>query len=114
MLLFLPEPWEFRKDHQHLSNRLKKSPAYLIRGYSFDVCVDFESCYLSGYSWVTLCIQNNFPAFMNVKDSQGLNVLLRLNHTNFLGFMLLFLVKIWEMKITLYCNILTTLGRPVK
>lgn len=36
--------------------------------------------FLSGYSWVTFCIRNNFPAFMNVKDPQGLNVLARLNY----------------------------------
>lgn len=90
MSLFLPEPWEFRKDHQDLSNRLKKSPAYIIRDYSFDVWVDFEVCFLSGDSWVTVCIQNNFPAFMNVKDSQGLNILVWLNHFHFLSFMLNF------------------------
>lgn len=113
MLLFLPELREIRKDHQDLSNRLKKSPAYLIRDYSFDVWVDFEACFLSGYSWVTLCIQNNFPAFMNVKDPQGLNVLMWLNYFHFLSFILNSL-RLGKMKIPLCCNILTTLGRAVK
>lgn len=75
MLLLLPEPWEIRKDHQDLSNRLTKSPAYLIRDYSFDVWVDFDACFFSGYSWVTFCILGSFPTLMNVKDPRGLNVL---------------------------------------
>lgn len=88
MSLFLLEPWEIRKDHQDPGNRLTKSPAYLIRDYSFDVWVDFDACFLSGYSWVTFCILNNFLAFMNVKDPQGLNVLVWLNYSHFLSLVL--------------------------
>lgn len=113
MSLFLPEPWEFRKDHQDLSNRLKKSSAYLIRDYSFDVWVDCEACFLSGYSWVTLFIQNNFPAFMNVNDPQGLNVLVWLNYFDFFKFHVKFF-SAGENENTLCCNILTTLSRVVQ
>lgn len=89
MSLFLPEPWEIRKDRQDPGNRLTKSPAYLIRDYSFDVWVDFDAWFfLSGYSWITFSILNNFPAFMNVKDPQGLNVLVWLNYFHFLSLVL--------------------------
>lgn len=50
MLLFLPEPWEIRKDHQDPANRPTKSPAYLIRDYSFDVgWADFDACVVVGF-----------------------------------------------------------------
>lgn len=88
MSLFLPEPWEIRKDHQDPANRLTKSPAYLIRDYSFDVWVDFDACFLSGYSWVTLYLLKNFPVFTNVKNPQGLNVLVWLNYFHFLRLVL--------------------------
>jgi len=45
MLLFLPEPWKIRKDHQDPGNRLTKSPAYLNGDYSSDVYIDFDACF---------------------------------------------------------------------